>query len=103
MLVGVCRHGGVAGILREASFVFLLPHVAEALEEQQAENVMLVVAGVDLAAQQISGLPEVTLKLGQGELGPGCHDLRFRSHLGHRRAAASSADGWHLGWLSGCG
>src|SRR3954471_2359639 len=52
-------------ILRHPLFVFLLPHVTEAFEEKQAENVMFVVCGIDGPAQDVGGLPEMAFKLAE--------------------------------------
>jgi hypothetical protein len=41
----------VVVVASEALFVFLFPDVAQTLEEQEAEDVVLVVRAVDLAAQ----------------------------------------------------
>ena len=48
----------VAGLV-EGVAVLLVPDVGEALEEEQREDVLLVVAGVDQAAQEVGGAPEV--------------------------------------------
>jgi hypothetical protein len=47
VLAGIQGHGLVAFELRHEGVVFLLPHVAEALVEQQAEDIVLEVAGID--------------------------------------------------------
>ncbi|MNL88300.1 hypothetical protein D3C87_2179260 [compost metagenome] len=62
MLVGI---GGKLGILvgGQTLLVLLFPHVAEAFEEEQAEDVVLVVRAVDGAAQDVRRAPEVGLKL----------------------------------------
>ena len=52
---GVCR-------LAQGSPVFLVPHVRQALEKEQREDVLLVVAGIDQAPQELRGAPEVGLK-----------------------------------------
>jgi hypothetical protein len=68
------RIGGKLGIavLREALLVLLLPHVAEAFEEEQAENIVLVVGRIDGAAKDISRFPEVALQLAEGK---NCHGM----------------------------
>ena len=52
----------VAGLL-EGFAVVLVPDVREPLEEEQREDVLLVVAGIDEAAQQRGRAPEVGLEL----------------------------------------
>jgi hypothetical protein len=64
---------GVGGELRilvlgQARLVLLLPHVTEPLVEQQPEDVVLEVAGVDRAPQEVGGAPQVAFELGKGEL-----------------------------------
>lgn len=55
----------------------LLEHVGAALEEQHAEDVYLELGGVHLAAQDVGGLEQVALQLGQGQ-GHGVAQLRGR-------------------------
>lgn len=43
----------------------LLQHVSEPSVEQQAENVVLVVGGVDCASEHVRSPPEVTFKLAE--------------------------------------
>ena len=52
----------VAGLV-ERGLILLVPHVGEPLEEEQREDVLLVVAGVDQASQELGGAPEVGLEL----------------------------------------
>ena len=52
----------VAGLV-EGGLILLVPHVGEALEEEQREDVLLVVAGVDQAPQELGRAPEVGLEL----------------------------------------
>ena len=68
--------GRVAGVARvlEGLLVVLVPHVAQALEEEQREDVLLVVARVDQAAQQRGRTPEVRLEFSLGQM---------RAHLSH--------------------
>jgi hypothetical protein len=48
----------------QALLVLLAPDVAQALEEEETEDVVLVVAGIDAAAEDVGGwLPEVLLQL----------------------------------------
>lgn len=64
VLFRVGRQRGVA-IPREPVLILLLPHVREALEEQQAENVVLVVPRIDRPAQDVRRPPEVGFQLRQ--------------------------------------
>ena len=49
--------------------VFLVPDVADALEEQQREDVGLEVSRIHRAAQDVGGLPQVAFKLAQSDIG----------------------------------
>ena len=51
--------GQVAAGFREGRLILLVPDIRDALEEQQREDELLVVAGVDEAAQQDGGAPEI--------------------------------------------
>ena len=51
----------VAGLV-EGVPEFFVPDVGEALEEEQREDVLLIVPGVDQAAQEVRGTPEVRLQ-----------------------------------------
>ena len=66
-VVGGC--GGVARILSlfEGFGVVAFPDIRESLEEEQWEDVLLVVAGIDEPAQQSSRTPEVGLEFFLGE------------------------------------
>ena len=57
----------VAGFIDDL-LVLLVPDVADALEEQQREDVGLEVSRIHRAAQDIGGLPEVTFELAEGDL-----------------------------------
>jgi hypothetical protein len=58
---------GIAGLIDDL-LVFLVPDVADALEEQQREDVGLEVGRIHRAAQDVGGLPEVDSALqGFGE------------------------------------
>ena len=58
--------GEVLAILGEHRGVLLVPHVADALEEEQRQDVRLPVGAVDrAAAQDVGGLPEVRLELSE--------------------------------------
>ena len=61
----VRSRAGVGGVCRLAQrrLVLLVPHIRQALEEEQREDVLLVVARVDQPAQQVGGAPEVRLEL----------------------------------------
>ena len=62
VLVGVAL-GGVTGNAFGDSMLNLLGEaVGEPLQEEHREDVVLVVAGVDLAAQDIGGAPELGLE-----------------------------------------
>ena len=64
VLVGVHFRGVSRHALLERPLDFLAEAVGEPLEEEHREDVVLVVAGVDLAAQDVGGAPEFRLKLG---------------------------------------
>ena len=51
--------GQVAIRVGQRRMVFLAPDIGDALEKQQREDELLVVAGVDEAAQQDGGAPEI--------------------------------------------
>ena len=58
----------------------LVPHVADALEEEQGQDVALPVGAIDrAAAQDVRGLPEVGLELVQGQLLAICHRVAPRA------------------------
>src|SRR5690606_10602059 len=64
--------GGVGGIALVPGFierllVILVPDVGQAFEEQQWEDVLLVVAGIDEAAQQRGRAPEIAFKFALGQ------------------------------------
>src|SRR5690349_11189572 len=66
--------GGVGGIalvagLIERLLVILVPDIGQAFEEHQREDVLLVVAGIDEAAQQRGRAPEIALELALGQMG----------------------------------
>ncbi len=96
--------------------IFFVPHIADALEKQERQNVTLPVGAVHgAAAQDIRRLPEVGFELGESYgLGHGsmddplwlyCTKSRRRSHL-HRRAegVVYSVAAVQLPWLrSRCG
>lgn len=68
MLIGVGGFLAVAG-LNQKRLELLVPYIAKALIEQQAEDVLLVVGGIDGASQDIRCAPEVPLKLGLRQFG----------------------------------
>lgn len=47
------------------------PHITQTLVEEQAEDIVLEIAGVDEATEQIRRAPEVPFEFGQGQLGYG--------------------------------
>ncbi len=53
--------------LGQQRFVLLIPHVAQPLIEQQAEDVLLVVAGIDRAAQDVRRAPQMSFKFLLGD------------------------------------
>ena len=57
MLVGVGGEIFVTIVRLQPLLVLLVPYVAEALEEEEAEDVVLVLPGVDPAAEDVGGLP----------------------------------------------
>ncbi len=54
--------------LAHHALVLLVPHVANALEEEKAEDVFLVVRTVDLTPEDVGALPEELLELWEREL-----------------------------------
>ena len=74
----------VAGLV-EGGAALLVPDVGEALEEEQREDVLLVVAGVDQPAQEVGGAPEVRLQRLPAEA--------FNGHVHYRFTLARSAAG----------
>ena len=54
--------GFIAGLLKSV-LVLLVPDVGETLEEEQWEDVLLVVAGIDQAPQELRCTPQVSLEL----------------------------------------
>ena len=65
---------GEAGKLLVASLVndllvFLVPDIADALEEQQREDVRFKVSRIHRAAQDVGGFPEVAFELAEGDSG----------------------------------
>jgi len=71
-----------AGLLRLAphnGLVALLKDVGGTLEEEHAEDVLLVLGGVHLAAQDVGRFEEVALELGQGEFGPEVFSIPFQT------------------------
>ena len=76
--VGTFRHlkavllskGRVADItfgVLQSLVVLLLPHVADAFEEEQRKDVRLEVRRVDGAAQDVCGVPQAGLQFGEAE------------------------------------
>jgi hypothetical protein len=59
VILGELGIGEIAIGVGQGGLVFLVPDIGDALEEQQREDELLVVAGVDQAAQQDGGTPEV--------------------------------------------
>ena len=53
----------VAAGFRQRGLVFLVVHIGDALEEEQREDVGLEVGGIDRAAQDVRGFPEMGFKL----------------------------------------
>jgi len=72
------RIGGEVGIvvLRPPILILLLPHITEAFEEEEAENVMPVVGGIDGPSQDVGRLPEMAFELAEGQ---NCHDSGFQA------------------------
>ena len=58
------RVGGFLAVARfgQELFVLFLPNVAQALVEQQTENILLVVTSIDGAAKNVRRAPQVALK-----------------------------------------
>jgi len=71
-------------VLSEVLLVLLFPHVADALIEQQPEDVVPVVGAVDLAAEDIRRAPEMAFEGGKAERFSKCRRLMCRS-LSHQR------------------
>jgi len=57
---------GIAGFIDDLG-VFLVPDIADPLEEQQREDVGLEVSRIHRAAQNVGGLPEVGFELAKGD------------------------------------
>jgi hypothetical protein len=114
-VLGACDQAGPAGIGREDAplglhlhggfllaelFVLLqltdalLEHVVEALEEQQAEDVVLEVRRVDGAAQDVGGLPEPGFEGVEGELL--CHVVLFVCLSEAAAYCASTGQRWRV-------
>lgn len=76
MLIGI---GGELGIpiLGQPFLILLAPDVTQALIKKQSEDVMLVVGGVNGAAQNVCGAPEVALQLRERQNGHGRGCPRF--------------------------
>jgi hypothetical protein len=65
VLVGIFRVGVAVAL---EGLAFLLEAIRQALEEQQAQDVVLVVAGIDAAAKDVGRGPQVAFQLLAGEL-----------------------------------
>jgi hypothetical protein len=70
--------GGVGGIALVTGFierllVILVPDVGQTFEEHEREDVLLVVAGIDEAAQQRGSAPEVAFDFALGQPGHCSH------------------------------
>lgn len=63
MIFGEGRVIDIAARLIQCLLVFLVVHIADAFEEQQREDELLVVAGVNHAAQQRRRAPEIGFEL----------------------------------------
>ena len=87
----VLREGGelrVTAGLRQRRLGLLVEDVAQALVEQQREDELLVVAGVDGAAQEHGRAPEVGFELLLGDAGASCQQplpLEQADRAGPRR------------------
>ena len=57
----------VAGFIDDF-LVFLVPDIADALEEQQRKDVGLEVSRTDWAAQDVGGFPKMAFELGWGDV-----------------------------------
>ena len=68
VLTGIEGDGLVAFEFGHEGVKFLVPHVAKTLVEQQAEDIVLEIARIDGAAEQIRRAPEVPFEFGQGQL-----------------------------------
>ncbi len=65
--------------VRDCLGVFLVPDIADALEEEQRQDIALPVGAVDgAAAQDVGGLPQMRFQFGQGQW------LLKQGHLLHR-------------------
>ena len=97
----VARVALVTGV-GEGRRVLLVPLVRQALEEQQREDVLLVVAGVEKVAQQIGRAPQTRFQLllarvlggvahdSQPHVTPQRSDAAARRRLANRRQAAEA-------------
>ena len=75
VLVRTGRQLFIVFILRQAVLVLLLPDVRDPLKEEQAEDVGLVVRGVDLPTKDVGGPPEVGFEFLETEIGHGVFTL----------------------------
>src|SRR3989344_7390961 len=55
-------------ILIHHAFILFVPYVANTFIKEKTENIFLVIRAINLAAENVSALPEKLLKLWQGKL-----------------------------------
>ena len=63
MLVPVLERHVAGNAQRDGALHLLIEPVGQPLKEENGEDVVLVVGGVDLSAQDVGGLPQLRLKL----------------------------------------
>ena len=95
VLVGVFRIGVPVAL---EGLAFLLEAIRQPLQKQQAQDVVLVVAGIDAAAKDVGRRPQVALQLLAGQLFAG----RNVDRLGRRCLAVAVSLGGGL-WPGGLG
>jgi hypothetical protein len=87
----VCSRRRVRGVtfrLGEGAGMVLVPHVRQPLEEDQRENELLVVAGIDEAAQDDGSSPEIRFEFLLGHAL--AHDTHPPSCMTRRRLSSAS-------------
>ena len=62
MLIGVQGHFSIAIELFKEPRVFFVPDIAEAFVGEQSKDVVLEVCGINGAAQQVGGPPQVAFE-----------------------------------------
>ena len=67
MLVPVLERHVAGNAQRDGGLHLLIEPVGQPLKEENGEDVVLVVGGVDLSAQDVGGLPQLRLKLLSGQ------------------------------------